>query len=175
VGAVVRVLPADLLEAFAEDLWPNPLGYLTPRWLELGMIHEASSGRLVEVDEPTWHPSQANGGRIVSLVEAERTEPKLACTLGPEDARAQLDDWANLRQLWRKTGAKANGMRLWFDSSAEVPLRAVAAKEAVCCAFLSLEVVGDGDLVRLEIISDHADAPPVIALLAEQATGQAFE
>jgi hypothetical protein len=116
--------------------------------------------------------SQANGRRIVKLVEAE---PELACTLGSEDARAQLDEWANLRQLWRKADAKQNGMRLWFDSTAEVPLRAVAAKEAACCGFLSLEVSGDGDLVRLEITSDHADAPPVIALLAEQASGQGVE
>jgi hypothetical protein len=108
-------------------------------------------------------------------VEAARTEPELACTLGPEDARAQLDEWANLRQLWRKTDAKPNGMQLWFDSTAEVPLRAVAAKEAACCSFLSLEVSGDGDLVRLEITSDHADAPVVIALLAEQASGQILE
>jgi hypothetical protein len=111
----------------------------------------------------------------VSLVGAERTEPELACTLGSEDARAQLDEWANLRQLWRKTDAKPNGMRLWFDSNAAVALRAVAAREAACCGFLALEVSGDGALVRLEITSDHADAPPVIALLAEQASGQAFE
>jgi hypothetical protein len=39
VGAVIGVLLADLLEAFAEDLWANPFGYLTPRWLKLGMIH----------------------------------------------------------------------------------------------------------------------------------------
>jgi hypothetical protein len=109
----------------------------------------------------------------VSIVDAERTEPELACTLGPEDARAQLGEWAKLRQLWRKTDAKPNGMELWFDSTAEVPLRAVAAKEAACCGFLSLEVLRDEDLVRLEITSDHADAPPVITLLVEQASGQA--
>jgi hypothetical protein len=111
----------------------------------------------------------------VLLVEFQRTEPALACTLGPEDARAQLDEWANLRQLWRRTEARADGMQLWFDSTAEVPLRAVAAKEAACCGFLSLGVVGDGDLVRLEITSDHADAPPVIALLAAQVSGQDVE
>jgi hypothetical protein len=108
-------------------------------------------------------------------VEAERTKPESACTLGPEDTRAQLDEWANLRQLWRRSDTRPNGMRLWFDSTAAVPLRAVAAKEAACCGFLSLAVSGDGDLVRLEITSDHANAPPVIALLAEQASGQAFE
>jgi hypothetical protein len=111
----------------------------------------------------------------VSLVGAERAESELACTLGPEDARAQLGEWANLRQLWRRSDARPNGMRLWFDSTAAVPLTAVAAKEAACCGVLSLEVAGDRDLVRLEITSDDADAPPVIALLAEQASGQAFE
>lgn len=111
----------------------------------------------------------------MSLVKFQRGEQVVACTLGLEDARAQLDEWANLRQLWRKTEAKANGMRLWFDSTAEVPLRAVAAKEAACCGFLALDVVGDGDLVRLEVTSDHADAVPVIALLAAEVSGQTLE
>jgi hypothetical protein len=110
----------------------------------------------------------------VALVEAERAEAELACTLGPEGSRAQLDEWARLRPLWRKTASEPNGMRLWFDSTAEVPLRTVAAKEGTCCGFLSLGVAQDGDLVRLEITSDHADASPVIALLAELASGQAF-
>lgn len=111
----------------------------------------------------------------MSLVEAERTEAELACTLGPEGSRAQLDEWARLRPLWRKTVSQANGMRLWFDSAAEIPLRTVAAREAACCDFLTLVVAPDEALVRLEITSEHEDAVPVIALVAEQASGQTFE
>jgi hypothetical protein len=43
MSAVVGVLSTDLLEAFAEDVWPNTFGYLTPRVLKLRMIHGVSS------------------------------------------------------------------------------------------------------------------------------------
>lgn len=97
----------------------------------------------------------------------------MACTLGTDDARAQLDEWANLRERFRRSEAITDGVRLWFDPAATVSLRAVAAKEAACCGFLRLGVVADGALVRLEVTSDHADARPVIALLATHASGHA--
>ena len=54
-------------------------------------------------------------------------------------------------------------------------LRTVAAKEAACCGFLRFGIVGEGDLVRLEITSESADAQPVIALLAALAAGPGLE
>jgi hypothetical protein len=111
----------------------------------------------------------------VSVVEAEGGDEVVACTLGPADARAQLDEWANLRELFRQAEPTSGGVRLWFDSVAEMALRTVAAKEAACCGFLRFGIVGEGDLVRLEITSESADAQPVIALLAALAAGPGLE
>ena len=104
-------------------------------------------------------------------VEHGGADPVVACTLGPDAGRAQLDAWATLRPRHRRTEPTTGGVRLWFDPAAAVPLRAVAATEATCCAFLRLEVVDETDRVRIEITSALPDARPVIALLTAAASG----
>ena len=96
----------------------------------------------------------------------------IACTLDAAGAQAQLDEWARLRPLCRRTDTTADGATLWFDHQADAALRAVAAKEAACCSFLRLEVRPDADLLRLDITSEQHEALPVIQLLARQAGGR---
>jgi hypothetical protein len=108
-------------------------------------------------------------------MERPGADPAVACTLGPGAGRAQLDEWAKLRRLHQRTEATNGGVRLWFDSAAEVAVREVAATEAACCGFLRLEVVRDANLVRLEITSELTDAQPVITRLASEAGGYASE
>jgi hypothetical protein len=112
---------------------------------------------------------------MVAVMDPHGSDQMVACTLGSDDAGARLAEWASLRGLFRRGAITADGAQLWFDSAAAGPLHALAAKEVACCAFLRLEVGGDGDLTRLRITSDHVDARPVIALLAAQASGQSLE
>jgi hypothetical protein len=98
--------------------------------------------------------------------------PPVACTLGPDDASAQLQEWADLRRHFRIAEPTAQGVHLWFDAAAGVPLRAVAAKEAACCAFLQFAIVDESGSMRLDVTSDQPAARPVIALLAALVSGQ---
>ncbi len=97
----------------------------------------------------------------------------VVCSLDATAARAQLDRWAAVRSLHQGTETVPGGVRLWFAADAADEVRAVAATEAVCCAFLHLAVVEDAAGVRLEITSEVPDAQPVIELLAETAGGDA--
>jgi hypothetical protein len=106
-------------------------------------------------------------------MEGGGADPAVACTLGPDAGRAQLDEWAKLRRLHQRTETTTGGVRLWFDPAAGVALREVAATEAMCCGFLRLEVVDETDRVRLEITSTLPAARPVIAQLASAAGGDA--
>lgn len=96
----------------------------------------------------------------------------IACTLNATEAQTQLDEWAELRSACLRSEVSGSGAALWFEASAESPLRRVAEKEAACCSFLDLSVVRDGDLVRLDIRSDQAEAQPVIEFLASQASAR---
>jgi hypothetical protein len=96
----------------------------------------------------------------------------VVCTAGPDRARTQLAGWARLRESFQRAEPTPDGARLWFDASAAAPLRTVADQEAACCAFLRLAVVSDGDRVRLDIGSAHADAQPLIAVLVAEASGR---
>jgi hypothetical protein len=101
-------------------------------------------------------------------MDETRTTPPIACTLSSEDARGQLDEWSELRDLCRRVERTSSGAAMWFDRAADARLRAVAEKEAACCSFLHLAVTSDGDLIRLDIASDQAGVQPVIALLVSQ-------
>lgn len=100
-------------------------------------------------------------------------DPLVVCSLDVTAARAQLDRWAAVRSRHQGTETVPGGVRLWFAADAAAEVRAAAATEAQCCAFLHLVVVEDADRVRLEITSEVPDAQPVIELLAETASGDA--
>lgn len=91
----------------------------------------------------------------------------ITCSLLGAAADAQLGAWGDLGGSLRRSARADDGIRLWFDRQVEARLREIAVKEKDCCPFLDLDVVVDGDAVRLEITTELADARPVIDALGE--------
>ena len=92
----------------------------------------------------------------------------IACTLSADDAERRVAEWSDLRRehlIGRDD--LLDGVRLRFAAQPglEDDVRALAAAEAECCAFLTLDVAGDDGEVRLEVTGPD-DARPVIAALA---------
>ena len=101
----------------------------------------------------------------------QTTEPiPIACTLSGDDAGSRVAEWSDLvdQHLLARDDVP-HGVRLRFAAQPglEDAVRALAVAEAQCCAFLTLDVAGDGDEVSLEITGPD-DAQVVIAALAGQ-------
>jgi|SRR5688500_5232309 len=92
---------------------------------------------------------------------------EITCNLIGADLDAQLGAWGTLSPALRRAASTEQGLTLWFDAAVEADLRDVAAKEADCCSFLVLDVVPEGDEVRLDITTELPDARPVIDALGE--------
>ncbi|MEO1063226.1 MAG: hypothetical protein AAFZ07_17570 [Actinomycetota bacterium] len=96
------------------------------------------------------------------------TEPiPIACSLTPAGATAQLAEWAVLREGSSGTEAIPGGRRLWFPVELAATVEDLAAREAACCAFLTIETARIGDRVRVDITADDPDAAPVIDALTD--------
>ncbi|MEM9468405.1 MAG: hypothetical protein AAGA90_23755 [Actinomycetota bacterium] len=88
----------------------------------------------------------------------------IACTLTTKQAADQLDEWAALRAQARSVEPIDGGVRVVLPSDMEPTARDLAAREAACCAFLTLAVDPVGDDVVVTI-TGPADAQPVIGLI----------
>lgn len=99
------------------------------------------------------------------------TEPPIACTL---DARQTSDRQALIARLWADalidTEPTVAGMRVRLCASSDVERRVheLIDAESRCCAFLTFEVVRDGDELVLDI-TGQADARSVIELYFDRA------
>lgn len=90
----------------------------------------------------------------------------VACTLTTADAAKQALEWIDLQTHAISASALSNGARMRFSDALEDHIVDLAAREATCCAFLTITTVAtDGELV-LEVTSDNPDAKPVIEMLA---------
>lgn len=89
----------------------------------------------------------------------------IACSLPPTGAAAQLAEWAALHE--RSSGSESipGGRRLWFPVELAATVEDLAAREATCCAFLTIQTARIGDEVRVDITADDPDAAPVIDAL----------
>ena len=88
----------------------------------------------------------------------------IACTLTTKEAASQLDEWGELRARASDVEAIDGGYRVTLPASEEAVARDLAAREAQCCAFLTLDVAASEDDVMVTI-TGPADAAPVIALI----------
>lgn len=88
----------------------------------------------------------------------------IACTLTTKQAASQLDEWGVLRSKARRVDQIDGGVRVTLPADAEAEARELAAREAQCCAFLTLDVARADDEVVLTI-TGPADAAPVIGLI----------
>jgi hypothetical protein len=90
----------------------------------------------------------------------------VACTLTTKDAAAQVIEWADLRSHMTSVERIEDGVEMTFPIAMAGDVRDLAAREATCCAFLTLVTAECGDEVELRITSDAQEAAGVIDLLA---------
>lgn len=88
----------------------------------------------------------------------------IACTLTTKQATSQLDEWGRLRESATSIEPVDGGVRLTLPASVGGATRDLAAREAHCCAFLTLGVERVGSDVVLTITGPE-DAQPVIGLI----------
>lgn len=93
------------------------------------------------------------------------TEPApIACTLTTKEAASQIGEWGALRRQATEVVSIDGGYRMTMPVTTEATVRDLAAREASCCASLSLDVACNDDAVTLTI-TGPADAKPVIDLI----------
>jgi hypothetical protein len=90
----------------------------------------------------------------------------VACTLTTKDAATQVIEWADLRSHMTSVERIEDGVEMTFPIAMAGDVRDLAAREATCCAFLTLVTAECGDEVELRITSDAQEAAGVIDLLA---------
>ena len=77
--------------------------------------------------------------------------PLIACTLDASDQKQRLADWASLLREASGREETAEGIRYSFAAELEPRVRALAAAEKECCAFLELELARVGDELELTV------------------------
>ncbi|MDX2378446.1 MAG: hypothetical protein QNM02_01650 [Acidimicrobiia bacterium] len=90
----------------------------------------------------------------------------VACTLTTKDAAAQVVEWTDLRMMMLDVERVEGGVEMRFPIALADAVRDLSAREATCCAFLTLVTTDRGDEVELRITSDAPEAAAVIDLLA---------
>lgn len=96
------------------------------------------------------------------------TPAPIACTLAADDYRERMAWIAELnRTALRSHEITSLTLTLLYDHSAEQRVRALVAKEQLCCAFLGFDLHPEGDLVRLTITAPE-DARAAAATIFDQ-------
>ena len=90
----------------------------------------------------------------------------IACTLSAADARAQVLEWAELRELATSVTAIDGGVQMVFHASTATVVEDLARREAACCAFLDITTTGLEGQIALQVTTADTAALPVIAVLA---------
>lgn len=100
-------------------------------------------------------------------IRQEHRHLDVACELDRVEGGARVTEWGQLRAR-HGLGAEAiqGGARMWLAVAAREAAEDLVGREAACCGFLDLELVDDGDRLRLEITSPASDAAATIASLA---------
>ena len=100
-----------------------------------------------------------------------RTNPPVACTLGPNELRAQAARWQKLVAAAGTGRAPTDtGLLLRFrrDPSVEHELRELAAVEAECCAWARWTVEADADELVLAVSSTGYGVAVIHGLFASR-------
>ncbi len=89
----------------------------------------------------------------------------VVCTLSDSDAGRQAQEWVELRSHTIASERIPSGVALTFGIDLADTVEALAAREATCCAFLSLTTHRTATEIRLEVTSESEGAGVVIDLL----------
>ena len=89
----------------------------------------------------------------------------IACKLADADASRQALEWSDLRNHAVATEQLEHGVALTLELELADAIDDLAAREAVCCSFLSIATTRTAEHVRATIESENPDALPVIEAL----------
>jgi hypothetical protein len=94
---------------------------------------------------------------IAAEARETTTLPLIACSLDTTDKKQRLADWSTLLREATRRDEAPNGVRYSFAGNDELEsrLRALAADEKACCAFLDFDVVRTGEVLQMTVT-----APP---------------
>ena len=90
----------------------------------------------------------------------------IACTLSPADMTSQAAEWAELRERAQRITRVSNGVEMTFPAELADTVEDLAAREATCCAFLTITTTRGSDEIGVWITSADPDGRPVAELLA---------
>jgi hypothetical protein len=96
---------------------------------------------------------------------ASSPEP-LHCALPAGDAANQALEWSELRGRALSRETLDGGIAMTFELDLAAAVEDLAARESQCCSFLDITTACTDQHIRVEITSEHPDAPPVVELLA---------
>lgn len=94
------------------------------------------------------------------------TYEPVVCTLTTKGAAVQAVGWSELGQLATSIETHPGKAVVTFPAEHHEAIVDLAAREAECCTFLTLNVDAADSETRLSISSDNPDARPVIEALA---------
>jgi hypothetical protein len=86
----------------------------------------------------------------------------VACTLTTAAAVKQHLEWVDIQGQTITREHISSGVAMTFDLDLADRVESLAAREIECCSFLSLDVRRRSQDVRLEIVSDHPGALPML-------------
>lgn len=89
----------------------------------------------------------------------------ITCSLSTTQAANQAIEWRRLGRMARSVVVEDGRLTATFPIEAAEAVESLAASEAACCGFLSISTARSGESVRLDIVSPHQDAAPVIDAL----------
>ena len=90
---------------------------------------------------------------------------QIACSLTTPDAARQIVQWHDLGRQATAVEHFDGGFAVTFPIETEDSVERLAAAEARCCGFLTIETHRTAGSIRLEIRAD-GDARPVVEALA---------
>jgi hypothetical protein len=108
--------------------------------------------------EPEVPSSRRSSARPIAATPRQPTTlPLLACSLDADDQKQRLADWSALLQEATRREAIPDGLRYTFAATDELEsrVRALAAAEKACCAFLDFDIVPTGEALHMTVT-----APP---------------
>ena len=89
-----------------------------------------------------------------------------ACSLTPTNAARQYLEWIDLQRHVLTVERIDDGAVMTFHAELADSVEDLAAREASCCGFLSINTMRSHGEVRLEITADNPDAYALIEAMA---------
>ena len=100
----------------------------------------------------------------MSDIRYEHRHLDVACELAAAELGTRAMEWRRLRKdAGLGSDPIPGGARLWLRPDAAAVAGDLVRREAACCGFLDLDLVADGDQLRLDITSPAPEAAAVIA------------